>query len=82
MIDFPHVRKNPHCPLCEGDKHPELVVCWPCHRQQVRCFDGRYSEQAITRINRAEQLLKHAGHRTVDLFKGEYESSASEGAAQ
>ena len=38
--DFPLVRAQLRCPLCQGEKQSGALVCWPCyHRYEMRYGD-------------------------------------------
>ena len=36
-LDFPNVRAQAVCPLCQNQKEVGLLVCWPCyHKHELR----------------------------------------------
>lgn len=53
-LDFPKVRAQEVCPLCQATKEAGLLVCWPCYRQH----ELRYGNPAaLSRIANAQDQL-------------------------
>lgn len=57
QIDYPLIRKECYCPLCNRPKAQGCVVCWGCYREH----DMKYGEApAVThQLQKAEHALKH-----------------------
>ena len=41
--DFPLVRAQLRCPLCQGAKQAGALVCWPCYRR----YEMRYGDEQL-----------------------------------
>jgi hypothetical protein len=48
-VDFPLVRAQVMCPLCQGEKAVGLLVCWPCYRQRELKYGNPPAEAEIAR---------------------------------
>jgi hypothetical protein len=59
-LDYPQVRAQRVCPLCQGAKETGLVACWPCYRT----YELRYGNAA------AEQIIAQAEDRLLAQTTG------------
>jgi hypothetical protein len=57
-LDHPHIRALIVCPLCQGQKDKELLVCWPCFRRD-RMRYGNPTVEAI--LDKLEADLEAMG---------------------
>jgi hypothetical protein len=48
-VDFPLVRAQFLCPLCQGEKAAGLLVCWPCFRRCELKYGNPQAEAEIAR---------------------------------
>ena len=46
-IDYPRVRAQAVCPLCQSVKESGLLVCWPCYRAHDLRHGNQAAENAI-----------------------------------
>jgi hypothetical protein len=40
-------RQSSRCLLCSNPKDKDILICWPCHRQQKNDYDGGYSPELV-----------------------------------
>lgn len=49
-----NVRRSNYCVCCGKFKDQELLLCWPCHRDQKRRYDGGYSQSVERELDQFE----------------------------
>jgi hypothetical protein len=54
-LDYPKVRAQTVCPLCQGAKETGLLVCWLCyHKHELRYGNPK-----------AETVIAHSEHKAT-----------------
>jgi hypothetical protein len=64
-LDYPRLRASTTCPLCQGEKGPGCVACWPCYRQHNLRHPNPDAERIFARIEASLEREDTSGEMLV-----------------